>query len=62
MNKDLERQIEAEKQEKSAEAKRLAEMRNAGPSTEEKDLERTVGAEKTHKKGERNTSIAFRKG
>ncbi|MGB0630171.1 MAG: hypothetical protein ACPGRZ_05705 [Alphaproteobacteria bacterium] len=61
MNKDLERQVEMEKREKAAEAKRRAEMRNAGASSAEKDLSRRIASEKKRKKAERNASEAFKK-
>lgn len=46
MNKDLQRQVDKEKREKNAEAKRLEEMRNAGASSAKGDLKRRVEAEK----------------
>jgi hypothetical protein len=42
MNKDLQRQVDKEKREKHAEAKRLEEMRNAGASSAKGDLKRRV--------------------
>jgi len=61
MNKELRRQVDKEKREKHAEAKRLEEMRNAGASSAKGDLKRRVEAEKKSGRDRQRASEAFRR-
>tara|TARA_R110002072_G_scaffold33205_10_gene100576 strand:- start:5134 stop:5322 length:189 start_codon:yes stop_codon:yes gene_type:complete len=60
MNKDLQRNIDKEKREKAAHAKKLEEMRNEGATTGEGDLARNVEAEKKKLKAEKAVKDALK--
>ena len=60
MNKDLERRVKQERQEKAAHARTLEEMRNEGATDASGDLARNVKAEKRKMKVCRNLREALK--
>lgn len=60
MNKDLQRNIDKEKREKAAHAKKLEEMRNEGATTGDGDLARAVSAEKKKLKAKKAVKDALK--
>ena len=60
MNKDLQRGVSKEREEKAAHARKLEEMRNEGATTSDGDLARNVAAEKKKMKAKRAVREAFK--